>query len=106
MAKSEPEEWKWRVGILMGLGEAAWQESNGRIQKLTILVVAQGRVGLVKCVSPMCMSKVSPDFPADKMVVAGEEPTLDFIEDLKRFWAGGRILMGNGGDLPGPRRMP
>ncbi len=106
MTKPVQEQWSWKVGILLGIGEAAWQECNGRIQKLTAVVVGPGgRIGLIKCVSPMCMARVSPDFDAAKLVLIGEDPSPDFCEDLDRFWSGGRIMLGNNVDIPGPRLL-
>lgn len=43
------ETWTWKIGILHGIGECCWQESSGRIRKISRLFMDQnGQIGLIK----------------------------------------------------------
>ena len=45
----EYEAWKWKIGVLQGIGECCWEESSGRIRKISRLFMDQnGQIGLIK----------------------------------------------------------
>lgn len=110
---AESDGWSWKSGALLGFGECAWQEKEGRIRKVTVYAgINQGRVVLAKPMSVTMMEGGADTnlFDASKLVVVSAPARKDIEEDLKRVWSGSNIILGNGGQMrppppPGPRLM-
>ncbi len=88
-------DWEWRIGVLHGFGECAWQEHDGKVRRVTMLVAApQGRVGLVPALAPRLSELgAATEYPADRLVIASSPPLRELVDDLNKAWEGsGKII--------------
>jgi hypothetical protein len=92
----------WKVGALLGFGECAWEEKEGKLRKITILAgVQQGRVALAKAMSPMLMDggHEVQQFDVSKLVACSGEPNKATAEDLKRMWGASKVILPANGNM-------
>lgn len=91
-------DWEWKIGALQGYGEAAWQERDGRLRRITVIIPAPtGQVVLARPVTlGLLESGPETEFEAQRLVILGNPPRRELIADLDRAWGGGKILPANG----------
>ena len=100
-------DWQWRCGALVGYGESAWQEKDGKIRRITIIMPKPtgGAVMMIPISLRFMEGKVDlVEFDAKGLVAASKEPTAGFTADLERHWGRTGVVAATQGDVPrGPR---
>lgn len=90
------DNWKWRMGILNGIGHAVWEQSESKFRRVTMM--AAGQQGLVMIKSPLWIvmgDEAEVEWDPDSMVVVGTNVPEKLIQDVMRIW-GARIIPANG----------
>jgi hypothetical protein len=96
---SDEREWKWMAGILLGLGECAFQVSHGDIRRVSKLVPQQGGgIAPMKTLIGGIM-KGFEQIQADGMLVFCAPVNADFAAQMDQFW-GSLIMQPANGRLP------
>jgi len=84
---SDAREWKWMVGILNGIGEAFWEESGGKIRKVSKILSGPAGVALVKGVIGGVMVGIE-EIPADGLVAFSVGATDEQQKNARSLWSG------------------
>jgi hypothetical protein len=87
---TEERKWVWCAGILLGLGECAFQYSHDEIRRVTKLVPNGDGIGLIKTLMGGIM-KGFEVIPAEGLVVYFANVNEDFAKSCDQFW--GSIIM-------------
>lgn len=99
MINPEERKWEWFVGIVLGLGECAFQMSHGEIRRITKLIPQDnGSLGLIKTAIGGVL-KGFEQIPADGLLPLAIQAKDDFASSLDKFW-GSVILQPANGRLP------
>lgn len=101
-------DWKWRLGILTGLGECAFQKLGGSLRRITKLVpMPSGEIIFSRALinSPE-NPEPEPQFSAEKLVIVETDIHENLSKQIERMYTGrpGIIMPGRNGG-PGPRPM-
>lgn len=81
------EEWKWRGGIINGLGLCAWQEKGDHIRQISRMLPDPRTGGMVFVkvgLEYLCMAE---EFPTS-LIVYGEAVHSKWHDTLNRMWSG------------------
>jgi len=87
--------WEWRVGVLNGFGESAWQQLGQRVRKITVVMMQMnGRPGIV---TPVTTGFAEGDpqtieWDAAGLVAGSQKAKEDFVKDLERHWGGLKLV--------------
>lgn len=99
------EKWAWRIGIVEGIGECAYQVQEGLIRRLTVPVMQGGRRGFAKANIYALMD--GDDRTIEFCLKAsGHRPKKEIGEYLDSLWAvssksGLKIVQGSAGNFKG-----
>lgn len=84
---NDKADWSWKVGVLNGLGECFWQESGGKIRKVSrIFQDGNGNVGLCKAIIGGVMPGIQ-EIPAMPIVVFGVGATDEQQKNCNSLWS-------------------
>lgn len=106
-------DWKWRIGLVHGIGDAAFQILGGNVRRITRFIhTPDGNMILQKI--GLCTAEckdTDPQFQAERLVICDADPSDNFVRNLENFWGGKPSLvmprmLGNGPPAqPGLRRV-
>lgn len=89
-------DWRWRIGILHGYGEALWQQLDGEIRRVTKPVMTPQGLALVKPLFEVAAASKELQFPVEDVVVMGADAREDLAQDADRVWSDSGIVPVNG----------
>lgn len=94
-------DWKWKIGILQGLGERAFQVLGGKIRRITAIIPNdQGGLWFAKCLIDVLSTDDNPQIDADKLVLVSYDLKDQLHADLDRMWSNSKIIPVNGSRMP------
>jgi hypothetical protein len=89
--------WTWKVGILVGIGEAAFQTSGDKVRRITrIIAMPDGGMVLAKSACEVLVKEGIPEY-FSSVILADFAIKDEMVKELDRVWEGGRIIQANGG---------
>ena len=89
-------DWRWRIGLLHGYGEALWQELAGNVRHVTKPVMTPQGLALVKPLFELAGVEKEPQFAVEDIVVVGVDAREDISADAERAWSNSGIVPVNG----------
>lgn len=89
-------DWKWKVGIISGYGEAFWQQMLGKVRRITKPVMTDKGLGFMKPIFVLVSDDQEPQFDVSDVVVLGVDVKEDLVFDLDRAWSNSGIIPANG----------
>lgn len=102
-------DWKWRLGLINGIGECAFQKLGNSIRRVTRLVpMPSGEIIFSRTM--ICSNEnpeKEPQFPADKLVIIDTDINENLSAQIDRMYSGrpGIIMPSRNGGGLGPRPM-
>jgi len=94
--------WTWKIGILNGVGSAAWQELSGKVRRITQLQSVDAGLFPTKCAPSIGAADREPQFDVPGLVVVSADPDPQLAATLDRVWGGlGLVMPKNGKSIPG-----
>ena len=100
---SEADGWTWKIGILNGIGSAAWQELSNKVRRITQLISVENGLMPSKCCPSIGAKDKEPQFDAFKLVIVDTEPDEKLAEALDRVWGGIGLVVPRNGKMPNLR---
>lgn len=93
----DQDEWAWKIGVLHGFGERAFQLRNGKVRRITqIIPNPQGLILAKSLIDVACKGDGDVQYEEAGLVFMAYPLKEDLIPELDRAWSGSKILPANG----------
>ena len=91
------DEWEWKIGVLHGFGERAFQMKGEKVRRVTQIIPSpQGLILAKSLIDVACKGDGEVVYEAAGLVFMAFPLKEDLRPDLERAWGGGVIMPVNG----------